>query len=226
MSDLKKIISYSLFSNDKRYLINSFINVDLCFKFYPDWICRIYYDETVPFKIIDKLSDKKIELIKETGKSHDRRLWRFYAYDDCDIFMSRDIDSHITHREVAAVKIWENSDKNLHIMRDHPRHRNKILAGMFGLKKNNKLENIKQKINSYINKYENTHKIDENFLRDIIYPLYNKDMIVFDNYNFYKNEIKTNWSIENTKNEFIGKRQYPATTNIDLYKKYEKDCEI
>lgn len=224
MSNLKKIISYSLFSSDKRYLINAFVNIELCLELYSDWICRIYYDESVPFKIIDKLSQQKIELIKETGSNHDRRMWRFYAYDDSDIFISRDIDSHINLREKLAVETWINSDKNLHIMRDHNRHKNKILAGMFGLKKNNKLENLKQKILSYVKQNKNTHKMDENFLADFVYPLYKNDMMVFDNYNFYKNEIKTKWPISIIDNNFIGKRQHPPTENIELYKKYESDC--
>ena len=116
-----------------------------------DWICRIYYDNTVPSNIISLLKQKdNVELVFENGSGHSRRLWRFFAYDDCDIFISRDIDSHITEREVSAVNEWLSGDKSLHIMRDHPHHKNKIQAGMFGIKKTNKLHSLKKITQEYI----------------------------------------------------------------------------
>ena len=46
-----------------------------------------------------------------------------------DIFASRDLDSRINDREVAAVKEWmENSTQPIHVMRDHPQH----TIGMLG----------------------------------------------------------------------------------------------
>ena len=43
--------------------------------------------------------------------------------------LSRDVDSNISEREVAAVKQWLNSDASFHVMRDHPQHGVFILAG-------------------------------------------------------------------------------------------------
>ena len=57
-------------------------------------------------------------------------FWRF-LFDDSsvDIFIVRDVDSRI-NKEESAVKEWLESDKLLHIMRDHPHHYYKILGGM------------------------------------------------------------------------------------------------
>ena len=48
--------------------------------------------------------------------------------------ISRDLDSSITAREVAAVEEWLQSEKPLHSMRDHPAHHHPLMAGMWGTK--------------------------------------------------------------------------------------------
>ena len=48
------------------------------------------------------------------------------------IFISRDLDSRITAREVAAVTEWLQSGKALHAMRDHPWCIAVLMAGAWG----------------------------------------------------------------------------------------------
>ena len=55
---------------------------------------------------------------------------------DCGIdysLNSRDVDSYILDREVSAVFGWLNhSVKMFHVMRDSPRHKDRMLAGLWG----------------------------------------------------------------------------------------------
>ena len=61
-----------------------------------------------------------------------------------DTLISRDLDSRFTNREKDAVDDWLKSDKDIHLMRDHPGHRfGRFLAGMFGTKLTN--DTIRQK---------------------------------------------------------------------------------
>lgn len=55
----------------------------------------------------------------------------FYITGDAlvDRFMVRDLDSIISSREIAAVKVWLKSGKTYHMMRDHPYHTVVILGG-------------------------------------------------------------------------------------------------
>ena len=46
-----------------------------------------------------------------------------------DILLSRDLDSRISEREVAAVEEFLASDKQVHIMRDHPARTAPIMGG-------------------------------------------------------------------------------------------------
>jgi hypothetical protein len=222
-----KIVSYSLFGERPRYTINALINADLCAEYYPDWKCRIYYDISAPIKIIQELSKKQnVELIKETGIGHARRMWRFLAYDDCDVFISRDIDSYITKREVSAVSEWLNSEKNLHIMRDHPHHKNKIQAGMFGLRKNDKIKHMRSIYNNFI-VTSNIHlSMDEKFLTDRIYDMFTGDMVVHDDKNIHSdktNDWKESILYNDEYGQFVGRAQYPASIHKELFEKYERE---
>ena len=62
-------------------------------------------------------------------------IWRFFPTLDTqvDAFMSRDLDSIVTSREVKAVEEWVQSGKTLHTMRDHPQHNVPMLGGMWGV---------------------------------------------------------------------------------------------
>ena len=47
--------------------------------------------------------------------------------------MSRDLDSPLTRRERVAVNAWLASKKLIHAMRDHPKHKLRMLGGMWGI---------------------------------------------------------------------------------------------
>jgi hypothetical protein len=96
-------------------------------------------------------------------------FWRFYVACDptVDIFLSRDCDSRISDREVACINEWLTSDKDFHIMRDHPYHTVPILGGMWGCR-----NGILKDIDKDIEKWSAFSKkgCDQDFLGQIIYP--------------------------------------------------------
>ena len=63
-------------------------------------------------------------------------IWRFFPIldQDVDVLLVRDLDSHISMREVSAVKEFLNSTKDFHIMRDHPFHIQPIMGGLWGIR--------------------------------------------------------------------------------------------
>ena len=62
-----------------------------------------------------------------------KKMWRYLAMIDpqVDRYMSRDTDSEIFEREVAAVDEWLRSDRTFHVMRDHQGHLAEIMGGNF-----------------------------------------------------------------------------------------------
>ncbi len=76
---------------------------------------------------------------------------KYLVFLQVDTFFSRDLDSRINHREVAAVREFLSSDKSVHVMRDHPAHVAYMMGGMWGAKVN---ETRKQFLKSFKNMFK------------------------------------------------------------------------
>ncbi len=180
---MKKIISFSLWGANPVYNVGAIRNAELAKEIYPDWICRFYYGRSTLNETLEKLkSFDNVELIDmEVDGDWTGMFWRFYpaSDNDVDITIVRDCDSRLNMREKYAVEEWLNSDKGFHIMRDHPAHGTEILGGMWGSKKG-AIKNMKLLIDEYIK--GNFWQVDQNFLREKIYPIVRLDSIVHDDY--------------------------------------------
>lgn len=183
-----KLISFSLYGNDPKYIRGIFKNLELKETIYKDWNAIIFHDNSIKENVLNDLKSANAILRDVSNVGIFPASWRFLAHDEpnADIFISRDADSRISKREEEAVVEWENSDKVLHVMRDHPHHGafhcgKPILGGMWGMKthyKNGtKVFNIKfkdwilehQHGPRYSNVKEEWFWTDMNFLRDNIY---------------------------------------------------------
>lgn len=199
---MKKIISFSLWGNDPKYTIGAIKNAILTEQIYPGWTSRFYVGKSVPENIITTLkSFDNVEVIEmdEPG-DWSGMFWRFYACEDADIMLSRDTDSRLSMREKLAVDEWLSSDKNFHIMRDHPLHVTEILGGMWGCR-NGILKGIKNMINEYTK--GDFWQVDQNFLKEKIYPIVKNDLFVHDSYLYY-NQEKREFPSKRINQEFIG----------------------
>jgi hypothetical protein len=85
-------------------------------------------------------------------------------------------------------------------MRDHPWHGAVILGGMWGVR-NNLLSNMKNLIDTYIK--GNFWQVDQNFLRDIIYPIVQNDVFVHDEF-FTFNTNKKPFPTKRKGQQFVG----------------------
>jgi hypothetical protein len=179
---MTKIISFSLWGQDPKYTIGAIRNAELGPEIYPSWTCRFYTGEDVTDEIKSKLLDLKSEVIEMGGADWNGMFWRFFAAENADIMISRDTDSRLSLRERAAVDEWLASDKNFHIMRDHPYHKTEILGGMWGCR-NGLLKGIKGMIQDYDTKeYHNKYQVDQNFLREAVYPIVKDNSMVHDEF--------------------------------------------
>lgn len=200
---MKSVISYSIWGNNPKYTIGAIRNVENALIFYPGWVCRFYYDLTVPKDIICSLGEfDNVELVQKP-KIGDwtSMFWRFECvYDgDVDVSIIRDTDSRLSKREKEAVDEWLNSDKTFHIMRDHPYHKFPILGGMWGVKNKNHylLETI---INEYyLMNSKNLYGADYLFFIEKLYPIIKNDCFVHDE--FFE---KKSFPSSRTNKEFVG----------------------
>lgn len=179
---MTKVIAFSLWGKNPKYTIGAIRNTELAKEIYPGWICRFYTGDDVSEDIENQLVSNGAEVCKMDGSSWNGMFWRFFAADSPDIMISRDTDSRLGWREKAAVDEWLASDKDFHIMRDHPYHATEILGGMWGVR-NGLLSGIKDMIADYnTGSYDNKYQVDQNFLREIIWPLVRDKSCVHDPY--------------------------------------------
>lgn len=169
---MKNIVAYSLWGNHPMYWIGALRNIELVSKYFPGWICRFYIDDSSDKQLIDTIKGENVEVILVKSKdSFHGMFWRFWAVEepDVDIYLSRDCDSRFSDREFNAIQEWLESDKDFHIMRDHPYHTVPILGGMWGCR-NGILRNVN--FSQTIEKWNQFHRkgIDQDFLGQVIYP--------------------------------------------------------
>ena len=206
-----KVISFSLWGDKTQYTIGAIKNAELAKIMYPGFECWFYvHKESVPENIVDQLS--KMSNVKIIFKHGDinilkPRTWRFEAIDDSEveIMLSRDTDTRIWEREVCAVSDWLKSGKTFHIMRDHPHHGYTILAGMFGTKQINNI-NWTSNLQKYIIK--DGHFYDQDFLKELIYPLIKDDCIIHASFHKYENDAKPFPTPFNQIYNFVGEYVY------------------
>lgn len=176
---MKNVISYSLWGDDLKYWAGAKKNVELARRHFPGWISRFYVQDDLTNKgnkLLDEFhaasigADVEICHVHSKGRFHGM-FWRFWAAgdEDTNLMLCRDTDSRLSQREAAAVSEWLASDKDFHIIRDHPYHTMEIMGGTWGCR-NGILRNIdiKQKIEEWPN-YK-TKGCDQEFLAAVVYP--------------------------------------------------------
>lgn len=196
---MSKIISISVWGSKPAYSIGAIKNIQLAQELFPDWICRIFVDGTVPTHYVEKMLEySNVELAQIDNDNLYGMFWRFYSMfqNEDDIVISRDSDSRLSEREKRCIDEWLESDKKYSIIRDHHRHYDwPMLGGMWGMK--GKLED---NILPVMEKYAQHHAYadDQVFLRDVIWTKAEKDSIV---HGF----LEVDWMKESrNNNHFIG----------------------
>ncbi|KAI8621084.1 hypothetical protein BC830DRAFT_1164067 [Chytriomyces sp. MP71] len=192
----KKVVAYSLYGNNSRYLPGAVANAASVPIIYPGWVARFYVDNTVPEAWIHELQALNAEVIEApifqgVYWNYARTLWRYLCLSDpeVDYCMARDSDSFITLREVTAVNEWlYKTNKTFHGMRDHPHHEFEVMAGMCGFHARvvrQKLD-VAASITHYVNQRELAGTvgwaIDQDWLRDVMFAAEVDDMISHDSY--------------------------------------------
>jgi len=203
---MKNIIAYSLWGEHPMYWIGALKNIEQAKNYFPGWICRFYIDKDCKQELINTIKGDSVEVILVDSKdSFHGMFWRFWASEDndVDIFLSRDCDSRFSIREINAINEWLISDKDFHIMRDHPYHTVPILGGMWGCR-----NGIMRKINlskliENWGKYERKG-IDQDFLGEIVYPLVKNNTFEHSEFNLNFGVQTRRFPTERINYEFVG----------------------
>lgn len=187
MTEQKKVISFSLWGDNPKYTHGAIKNAVLARRIYPDWECWFYVADNVPTTIIDSLAIICSARVIKMGKGDwTSMFWRFLPANKNLTMISRDTDSRLSMREKLAVDEWLASDKDFHIMRDHPYHATEIMGGMWGARNGV----LKGKIGPAMVGYKKGDfwQVDQDFLKERVFPLIRNNALIHDpffhRYNF------------------------------------------
>lgn len=181
---MKKIISYSLYNQRPKDNLGMIINSLLAPQIYPDWIVRVYLDDTVPTRIRELLETfTHVEIVEmPRGTGSERMCWRFLAAsseletDYQSVMISRDADSYLSVREKACVDAWLASNKNFSKIIGHCYHTDpkvKIMGGLWGCR-NSILPKMKEEVERFMTAGET---YDQHFLASTVYKNVLHDLI-------------------------------------------------
>ena len=178
-----RVISFSLWGAEPKYVTGALRNAALAPSVYPGWRCRFYAGQTVPEADLETLAAwPHVDIIRlpEPG-NWTSTFWRFHAAADpgVEVAIFRDTDSRLDDRERAAVDAWLAGDRDVHVMRDHPLHDVPILAGMWGVRRR-ALPDLDRWIAQYAK--SDYWQIDQDFLAEIVAPRVRDRWIEHDEY--------------------------------------------
>lgn len=181
----KHVISTALYGNSPKYTYNAIVNAMIAQKVYQGWICRYYVDDTVSSEIIDTLASfDNVEIVRmaslRSPAGSERMLWRFHPASEPDVaaMISRDLNTWVTFRDAVLTKEWIESGKGLHIIRDHCYHSQKMMGGMWGIRRG-AFPDMKR----LCDEFSLSGTYDQGFLADIVYPQCVGDSLVHANPN-------------------------------------------
>jgi hypothetical protein len=178
------VFSFSLFGSQDKYCKGLLKNLDIISKNYPDWETWIYLGDNIPTQIIETLRpNENVKLIYTNIIGNENKIYRYFPIDNLlvDICIIRDADSRIYDRDISCINDFVESDALFHIIRDHPNHFHKIMAGMWGIKRNLLQISIEQLYKCW--RYKNNVNdfwADTSFLCEVIYPMVIHNALIHD----------------------------------------------
>ncbi|XP_059351552.1 uncharacterized protein LOC130689401 [Daphnia carinata] len=228
----QKVIGYSLYGNLSapvfaskylKYFNETLYSVPTA---YPGWVVRIYHnltkDDAEGWKVLENTIDfadhidlcNATEVIKKLNLADLFAMtWRWLPLLDemVDMLMSRDSDTAIITREQDAVREWLASDRDFHIMRDHPRHYAlfRTIAGIWGVKmirNRSIIVNAAQKMFHENHRHERDY--DQKLLKRLFWPIAPTSLMAHDSYCCVKIPHSKPYPTQRKDGLFVGRPTY------------------
>ena len=220
--DPTKVIAMSLVGDDPRQTYGAVRNVILRGLYFPEWTLRIYMEKNgtkikgskptsplsylhrhVPTNVIAKLKSLPVQMVTVDTKAIkvDSSLWPLMAVDDTTVkyLLVRKPSRRLSERDAAAVSDWLDSEKAVHVIRDHPKHLcQPIVDGLWGAD-TRKLTNI---LNVKLDNIFTENTNETHFLNHILWPRVRNYAKLHDSMLFSADSDP--FPLERINNEYLG----------------------
>lgn len=172
----KKAIAFCIYGNHPRYIEGMIRNCIIAPHVFMDWDVVVYHDNTVDRKALNTIEQYGGILIDCTGRRESGMFWRFGINDIAERWISRDADSRLNIRDLAAVNEWIASGRKWHVIRDDVAHTQRVLGGLWGgYRTGVDMAQTLLRWNEF-GKYND----DQEFIKDILWPDMQNDVLIHD----------------------------------------------
>ena len=181
------VFSFVVYGYDKKYTQGILANLQLIQIAYPTWQVWIYYGSDVDDSMLSQYrSYSNAVLIPTNHTGSIVKFFRYFPIDDpsVDVCMVRDADSRVNDRDQLCINEFLHSSHLFHIIRDHPNHSHKIMAGMWGIKKGILFESIRVLFEQWKLQNELDFWSDTRFLVECLYPNVATMSLIHDDRNY------------------------------------------
>jgi protein O-GlcNAc transferase len=179
-----KVFSFCIFGSKPKYCMGLLKNIEVIKEHFPEWMIWVYIGDTIPVELDQRLAQEQcVQRIYTETIGMENKVFRFFPIDtpDVEVCIVRDTDSRIHARDRACIQEFVDSDMKFHIIRDHPNHFHKIMAGMFGMKQGCVSYKIQEAYVWWKKEYATDAFWDDTyFLVDVIYPDIKLESLVHD----------------------------------------------
>lgn len=178
-----KIISFSLWGSNPKYVVGLRRNLELMRDVYPGWKAAVYWGTDIDRRDRAKIIDEFIDIWGAStiigGADWRNMFHRFRVLEDvrdADLFISRDCDSRLTPREAAAVEAWVDSEYGFHTIHDHYHHTVPMLGGMWGMKRG-AMPEFDEQLADWVDNCGSYWQVDQEFLTQRVWPVARHDVL-------------------------------------------------
>jgi len=190
---MKKVISLSIYLASKSlngrweakkelYLKGLFTQIRTSKIIFPGWDIWVYVGKNSISNEIKEEIKSKVDKMIEFDDSNDYigTMTRFYTISnpEIDYVYIKDVDSSITWKEKKAVDKWINSGKTFLICKVGEGNSKWPILGQLWGSKGGSIANMEEKVKEYLKNGDHWW-IDQEFLRDVVWPVAKQDCIQF-----------------------------------------------
>jgi hypothetical protein len=179
MKDRKetRIISFSLYGDDPKYVEGLLHNLKLAEEHFPDWYVFVF-GQRISSDTIIKIDESELNITLYMSRSKVPPMFhRMFIWDvpGVDRFICRDTDDRLSRHDAAMVNNWIETGLPFHVARCVDVHHMPILGGLWGGMP--KELNMQKEVEEWYK--HNAGKNDQQFLAEVIWPLIKTDCATY-----------------------------------------------
>jgi hypothetical protein len=217
--DSKRVLSYCLYGNQKKYCLGMLKNLEQITKLLPDFKVWIYIGNDVPQEYITQYNSfQNVTLIHHNFTGGRLMSYRYFVLENnFDFVFIRDADSRFGERDLWCIEHFLNSKSKIFTIRDHKWHGRELLGGQTGFKTFS-IPTIKSLYDTFIKKRPNVdrYQTDQDFIIEYIFHTNKQGVIAYSEYHNFGEGSNMKIPLPRKSNEdFCG--------NVYLFDKNDKE---